>query len=173
MTFRTNKTANINRRKLLVGIGFCFSIGVARIGGTPYLIEFGDTGLNVQQAPISQPYLCKVGAPALRFCEPPPVPMPDEPRAATDRSGEAAHPSTKPNPALPIASIPAAKPAVSVTTEAHSAPPPPDTGQPSIIPDELRPRVRSEEFLPFFQLPTSAPQPPDSIPPSSATYQQK
>ncbi|HEY1763983.1 MAG TPA: hypothetical protein VGF85_03605 [Opitutaceae bacterium] len=172
MDFFTNKPSITDWRKLGCCLGFCFGLGVTRTGGTPYLIEFGDSGLEVRQAPISQPYLCKVGAPSLRFREPPPIPIPDEPKSATEKQADAAHPLSKPSPSPQNALIPAAKPAVSVVTEAHSAPPP-DTGQPSIIPDEMRPRVRSEEFLPFFQLPTSAPQPPNSIPPSSATYQQK
>lgn len=174
MNIRSNRPNSRRLRKAWCCIGFCFGVGVTRMGGTPYLIDFGDAGLEVQHAPISEPYLCRVGSPALRFREPPPLPLPDEPKPASDKPSESAHLLPKLSQPEAIAPTPAAKPAAAEVTEAHSAPPPPpDGGQPSIIPDEIGPRVRTEEFLPFFQLPSSAAQPPDSIPPSSATYQEK
>ena len=171
MNFSTNSPASPRLRKVWCCIGFCFGIGVTRLGGTPYLIDFGDSGLQVEQAPKSEPYLCRVGAPALRFREPPALPLPEEPKPASAKATETAHPSPKQSQPETTASVPAAKPHPAEVTEAHSTPPPsPDTGEPSIIQDEVRPRVRTEEFLPFFQLPSA---PPDSIPPSTATYQQK
>jgi hypothetical protein len=56
-----------------------------------------------------------------------------------------------------------------------------------MIPDDARPTIRAEDFLPYFQIPGSAQQPSDvtllvpaarsapapaAIPPSSATYTQ-
>jgi hypothetical protein len=176
MNFRKNRPIRLRHRKAWCCIGFCFGLGVAQTGGTPYLIEFGENGLQVQQAAVSQPYLCVVGAPSLRFREPPPIPIPDEPKTAASKPTAGAPGSAKASP-VPLATNQTVQPAASVTTEVHSAPvPTPDTGIPSVIPDEVRPRVRSEEFLPFFQPPGPAgtgSQPPESIPPSSATYEQK
>ncbi len=65
--------------------------------------------------------------------------------------------------------------------------PPPRTTPPPILPDDIRPIVRPEDFLPYFQIPGSAKQAgdvtiltpgvpnapaPAPLPPSSATYTQ-
>jgi hypothetical protein len=48
------------------------------------------------------------------------------------------------------------------------------------LPDDTRPKVRAEDFLPFFQFPGTAPAevappppPPASLPLSTATYSQQ
>ena len=72
--------------------------------------------------------------------------------------------------------------------EAHEPPAGPHRPAPApILPDDIRPRIRPDDFLPFFQVPGSASRPGDVIltvpapasagqpaplPPSSATYTQ-
>ncbi len=137
-------------------------------------------------------YLAITGAPSLRFSEP--VPPPD----LTGRPAAGAPPqphleivvadTPQPIPELPLpdlaptvldTSVPSkTATATQVVTEKTLAP---------IIPDETRPRVRAEDFLPFFIFPgtsnlssdvtvivpaaPTAPT-PGTIPPSSASYRQ-
>lgn len=137
--------------------------------------------LTIEQVEPSEPYLAAVGPAPLRFIEPP--------AAASEAAFMAGRPKSasasalpKPAEATPAAgaapALSAPKPAPSASAETHSAgqPPGPDLGQPSIIPDEMRPRVRPEEFLPFFQPPgTTVNLPGGNItpPPSTATYKQE
>ena len=85
-------------------------------------------------------------------------------------------------------SVPPAVKATSESSPAVNPAPEPEKSAPSaILPDEVRPQVRPEDFLPFFQVPGSATQPgdvtlvmpvprsvptPPALPPSSATYTQ-
>jgi hypothetical protein len=142
--------------------------------------------------PESVPYLPALGAPPLRWQ--PPV----APPKAVARPAMPAPPTPVPNVAIPESepSLPALAPPVAATppqedTVAESrtleatapAKPPP----PAILPDDARPPVRAEDFLPYFQPPGfihpagnlnvivpgafTAPA-PGPLPPSSATYTQ-
>lgn len=148
--------------------------------------------------PTPTPYLAVVGAPPLRFAEP--APPPD----LTTRPPAAAPPRPALTPTeetVAAENITAAKsvaegaPATTPPTPlAETAPtaadtplPAPTKVPPAILPDDNRPPVRAEDFLPFFQIPGSsrrasdvmlvAPVPPGAptpapLPPSSATYNQ-
>ena len=141
-------------------------------------------------APEPTPYLTTVGSPGLRFLEadPPPDLVTRPPAAAPPHPAEetaAAKPDVIPfnppetHPAVPVVVAPVAATPANPATEAQ-----PRATAP-ILPDELRPRVRAEDFLPYFQLPASQPGDPNVIvpvprsaaapaplPPSSATYTQ-
>jgi hypothetical protein len=151
---------------------------------------------------VSRPYLAVASAPALRFEErtPPPDLSVRPPAGAPPQPAGA---PGKTEPAGPTPPAPLAQPAVSTPslspTESAAQPeiPPPskDSGaavapsQPakppaSILPDDTRPKVRAEDFLPFFQFPGAPASPGDVIlapappvpgqqPPSSATYRQQ
>lgn len=132
-------------------------------------------------------YLATVGAPALRFEEPAALPAP-------------ALPATTPAEPLSVPPGPAHSPPSAVTPvvpagndEPPNADPKPDKkpaaktkDSPLIIPDDTRPAVHPEDFLPFFQFPAASkegglnvivpvPREPAAgapLPPSSATYTQ-
>lgn len=138
------------------------------------------------------PYLVSVGAPSLRFAEPPPEALqrPNLSPAPIASTSDVIPPESLASSSLPTDSTATsgtpstaiAKPSANNTTgeqPAASHTPPP------IIPDEVRPRVRPEDFLPFFQIPVSQPgdvnvvvpaarsaSAPATIPISSATYTQ-
>ncbi len=145
----------------------------------------------------SLPYLTVVGAPALRFQES--IPPPD----LVTRPAAAAPPVPPLSPTeatVALANAAAVQPPRRATRESDEAPvtdikpdaaaspPPPKTVPKAILPDDTRPSVRPEDFLPYFQLPGSARSanevnvivPPSSltapapapIAPSSATYTQ-
>jgi hypothetical protein len=151
----------------------------------------------------SLPYLIAVGAPMLRFREAPlPPKISQRPVAAAPPLPRSEAPAPEAHAARPDALIarPPAPPAEAVevspvepklpTVEERKPaeppakrPPPP----PAIIPDDTRPSVRPEDFLPFFQIPGPggapagvgvigpAPQAapaPAPLPPSSAVYKQ-
>ena len=127
----------------------------------------------------SVPYLVAMGPKPLRFQDAP-VPPPDlvtRPVAGGPPQPEA--PALIPAPAL----VAAVKPPPAETSPARP-PAPAATSAPSVLPDETRPKVRAEDFLPFFQFPANgdvtvvAPVPPsppasDHPIPSSATYRQQ
>lgn len=145
-----------------------------------------------------KPYLVARGAPPLRFHEPaptaelvvrPPIPGASRP-ADTDTpadenlEGAAASLSTE-STSFPSPS------ALENESETHDpiqseglSSAPTRTPRP-ILPDEMRPQARPEDFLPFFQIPAAhpgdvnvfvpaprAPAAPSSLPLSSATYTQ-
>ena len=139
----------------------------------------------------SSPYLLAVGAPPLRFREAPPPPnlskrppagAPPVPTGEASASAAASHrPDVllAPSPASSAAAGDSNKPAAP-----NSNPQPPPA---VIIPDDTRPNVRPEDFLPFFQIPGSAHAPVGvnviapvpqtapttvTLPVSSATYTQ-
>lgn len=137
----------------------------------------------------SRPYLTVAGAAPLRFEEPSSPPPPDHmlrPAASAPPQPAAPVAPPEPEPTKDSKSNPA-----STSTTPDAAPP--DTAQPTpkekipppaILPDDTRPRVRAEDFLPFFQFPGSATNPndvtlaptppaPGRQPPSSATYRQQ
>ncbi len=149
-----------------------------------------------------QPYLVALGAPPLRFDEltPPPDLVTRPPAGAPPQPVEVADvanplTNTTAAPAVPTADVmappvaasnvpvvpgPVVEPAA-VDSEPAVAP---TRTPPPIIPDELRPQARPEDFLPFFQIPSPAgdatvivpvPRAPATaapLPPSSATYTQ-
>jgi hypothetical protein len=146
---------------------------------------------NRPMSPKPASYLSVVGAPPLRFQEATPPPdlttrppaaappqpalTPTENSVAADNAAATRSISTGPAPA-----VPELKPAPKEAAPASKTPP-------AILPDDARPTVRPEDFLPYFQIPGSAkhagdvtlltPMPstapaPAAIPPSSATYTQ-
>jgi hypothetical protein len=148
----------------------------------------------------STPYLVALGAAPLRFQEEAPLPnfskrlpveaspSPSDAVSDSDQSRLGSN-STATTPDRPDVILPAQPPASernggTAPFRANNPPPPP----PSIIPDDTRPAVRPEDFLPFFQLPGFGPRssgvrvilpvpmnaPSATTPPpvSSATYNQ-
>lgn len=167
-------------------------------------------GPNLRNAePI--PYLPLVGAPPLRFQEAAPPPdLVTRPAAAapptpalslTETSvalanaaaahsttvapgGDPAHPSP-PSPPPPPATEPLAPETQQTPAEIEAEAP--EKAPAPILPDNARPAIRPEDFLPYFQIPGSARNPSDvtllvpsvpsapapaPLPPSSATYTQ-
>lgn len=117
-------------------------------------------------------YLPLVGAPALRFAEEI-TPAPTGPRPDSIAPLKAAAVMTGPD-------IVRGKPAASASTssvaraESKADPAPAERSAPlSILPDENRPQVRPEDFLPYFQIPGAVPRlinEPAPLPKSTATY---
>lgn len=141
------------------------------------------------------PYLASVGAPSLRFAEAPPPPeaiqrplLTPAPIAATSDviTPESLSSSTLPPPdSASTNNLPPTATTRPGATSANGEQTPAAHTPPPIIPDEVRPRVRPEDFLPFFQIPVSQPgdvnvvvpaarsaSAPAAIPTSSATYTQ-
>lgn len=137
---------------------------------------------------IQLPYLPVCGAPPLRFERPapppdvatdppaaaPPIPSLDPTETLVATANSAAMQPVEPAPA------PAAVAEPDATEPAKTAPRP-------ILPDDTRPAVRAEDFLPFFRVPGAgrnpagasivvpgvpAAPPGPANPPSSATYTQ-
>lgn len=143
---------------------------------------------------VSRPYLQVASAPPLRFTElapppdltsHPPAGAPPQPAAVSLKetiTETKTEPPSTPAPTVPaIATIP-----VPASLGGHETPvPESDTSKEktappaAILPDDTRPKVKAEDFLPFFQFPSnsasdalSAPA-PGRQPPSSATYRQQ
>lgn len=134
----------------------------------PYLTVLGSSPLRIQEA-IPQPDLSArppAGAPPQPTADAPESPVAILPREEAQTPSEQTTqliPTGTDNPPVPAPEEKPLKPAR------------------SILPDDTRPRVRAEDFLPFFQPPganqnpndvTVAPTPPSPgiQPPSSATY---
>jgi hypothetical protein len=143
-----------------------------------------------------KPYLVALGSPTLRFQEPAPPadlairpPKPGSPRltvadtAAEDPATTIATTTEQPS-SLPVDSAALDSLSVSDPAVAEGSSTPAKTPRP-ILPDEMRPQARAEDFLPFFQIPAAesgdvsvfvpvprAPAAPASLPLSSATYTQ-
>ena len=144
---------------------------------------------NPVRTPVAEgsvPYLLALGPPPLRFQEyvPPPEVSPRLPAGGptTSASPATSHTSDVILPASDTDPTPAAK---NEPKDNPAAPKKP--GPAAIIPDDTRPQVRPEDFLPFFQIPGSGRGPvevnvlapiPSGVPspaplqPSSATYTQ-
>ncbi len=138
-----------------------------------------------ESEPSPQPYLPVLGSPALRFQLAPPPPdlttrpsagAPPVPALTPTETAVAQANVAAANSATPVA------PAASEPTSSHAQPAAvgatPTPAQPAvpakpsaapIIPDDVRPSVRPEDFLPYFQIPGTAAPP---LPPSTATYTQ-
>lgn len=142
------------------------------------------------------PYLPVTGAPSLRFqaaalpLHPAPAaPAPVAPPSAA--TGEDFTPATGLDPTPDPLALPDAPPAAT-GVPANSGSAPASAAEPAktpapILPDDSRPTIRPEDFLPYFQIPGSArtpaevnvivpapkaPPAPGQLPPSSATYTQ-
>jgi hypothetical protein len=143
------------------------------------------------------PYLVALGAPPLRFLEPapppdlvsrPPAAAPPHPSDTDEVASPSAEPvaQTAPPPSPLSLPTPVSAPADSApASEAEASVPAPTRTPQPILPDEIRPQARPEDFLPFFQIPSTQPGDPSVIvpvprasvpttplPPSSATYTQ-
>ena len=136
----------------------------------------------------SRPYLKITGALALRFsvAQPTPADLP----VRTAASAPSLTVSSAPETPSPVAHNPPAsdssldvKPREPVTTQSE---PVTENPPPAILPDDTRPATHPEDFLPYFQFPSSngdltiivpatatRPSAPGQLPPSSATYQQR
>jgi hypothetical protein len=136
-----------------------------------------------------EPYLAVIGAPGLRFREPEPEPALPPVAVGPPVPGLNAAEAAVAVANVSALRVPATEEAgpVRVTAPPHE-PAPKETAKsvpPAILPDDTRPRVRAEDFLPFFQIPGTiqtgeAPVVPGArgapgpapLPPSAATYTQ-
>jgi len=141
----------------------------------------------VQDRERTAPYLPVIGAPLLRFQEATPPPdlvtrpasaAPPMPALTPTESSVALANAAATRSAMLSSRAP--EPAPAAKPEAKDAPAEPAKATPpAIIPDDVRPPVHPEDFLPYFQIPGSTRQPgdmtptapaPGPLPPSSATY---
>lgn len=143
-----------------------------------------------------RPYLAVLGPPPLRFADaiPPPdlsvrpaVGAPPVPTAET--AGAPATVPTETSAETPgSAALPTQAPDASAPESTAPLPSSPETGRTPvpILVDDTRPRVKTEDFLPFFVFPAQggapqvvvpasavAPSPGTTLPASSATYRQQ
>lgn len=159
------------------------------------------SGTRAEEMPVQEPagYLASLGAPPLRFAEA--LPPPDvKPRHVVGASPQPALSMPESSVALANAAAaqsaaihatvavppPEPKPETEAPSEPAAAPAPEKPAPSAILPDEMRPQVRPEDFLPYFQIPGSkqgsvtivapvppSPPSPSTMPASSATYIQK
>jgi hypothetical protein len=157
--------------------------------------------LSIPQS-ISQPYLATFGAPALRFQEASPLPLPSAKAiaggppvaAATPEAAEvslANDQAAASTPPMPFQRPGTTETSPDSTTTATEPTETPAARQPAkalpILPDDTRAKVQSRDFLPLFRFPGGSssvedvtviapgipvPPAPNSLPPSSATYRQ-
>lgn len=163
----------------------------------PALPHHRASGLGVAgQGSDSLPYLAFVGAPPLRFQKAvlppevltrpaagaPPIPPLTPTEVSVAEANAAAARSATAGPLSPEQTAAAAK------ADGKPAPAPAKPVPKAILPDDTRPAVRPEDFLPYFQIPgagksanevnvimpAGAPSAPTAapLPPSSATYTQ-
>jgi len=190
MNFRANKPYMVCLRK--VWYYCCFGFVPALAGKTieRYYADMGKGAapIELEQLGPSHPYLKVIGSPPLRFEEPPlplgpteqtPVAPPPNPATVPRPAAARSAGAPPPPPAKPSAPGGPKPDSASGDTVTSAGPASHDQALPSIIPDEMRPRVRPEEFLPFFQMPGSgqgdapSPEAPPTLPPSSATYRKE
>lgn len=176
MNFRVNKPWLAQLRRMFVHclLGFIPAMLVKLSERSADAAEKSLIHATKIEAPA--PYLAVVGSPPLRFQAPPVIAMPDPTERKLKTSSEGSPPPVDSSLASssPASSSGASKAAPTADKNAK----PPEGSEPSIIKDELRPQVRPEQFLPFFQLPGpgSLPITPDvqpPLPPSTATYRQE
>jgi hypothetical protein len=143
----------------------------------------------------SRPYLAVLGVTPLRVADA--VPPPDlssrpgraaPPKPGAEEAADVTPAIAKQEPTAPavpdLALAPASEP---VRAPAETTPAAPKTPPPILV-DDVRPRVKPEDFLPFFIFPGSGgqgdpnvtvpmalptPPTPGTLPPSSATYRQQ
>lgn len=125
---------------------------------------------------VLRPYLRHIAVLPLRFQEPPPPPDPAIAPPAATPAAAPAKPENMTPPAAPAA--PETEPAPAPAQVTPKPTPVPATPPPPILPDDLQPRVRLEDFLPFFESPGPTAEPPRAPapaaqPPSSVTYRQQ
>lgn len=143
------------------------------------------------QEPV--PYLVAIGAPPLRFQRPAPPPdlvthpaaggPPVPPLTPTESTVAQANAAAAQSAAI----RPATDPATAEAKPKEAPPPPKPAPARTILPDDTRPAIKPEDFLPFFQIPGTAKAPGEvnviapatltapattPMPPSSATYTQ-
>lgn len=138
---------------------------------------------------MSRPYLSAIGSPALRFGEaiPPPdltVRPPAGPPPQLSEEHSAVTPEVTKQDVTVTAPPPGAAVEIGTPDPSRSAP---AKIPAAILPDDTRPKVRAEDFLPFFQFPGNTPANGDvtvvapvptaptaaPLPASSATYRQQ
>jgi hypothetical protein len=140
-------------------------------------------GRSVQVASqASVAYLATVGPAPFRFAQPPPEP--EERPTPPAKIEPAVTQPVAPSPAVSPAPQSAAEPAPQATAEESAS----GTKPVSILPDDTPRNIRAEDVLPFFELAqdpakganttvvvpfTPAAPAAATLPPSSATYQQK
>ncbi len=179
----THPHSRSDRQGGLRGCGLCLAIFL--IPGTALCASSLHSELKSEGH--SRPYLAVVGSPDLRFRDAL-VPQPD--LSTHPPAGAPPHPMAK---AVAVASRDDLRQAEAPTVAAAPppAPGPRQAGVPegtpvpaAILPDETRPKVRPEDFLPYFQFPGSrenpedvsnvpAPPEPGRQPLSTATYRQQ
>jgi hypothetical protein len=151
-------------------------VGDVRAGGPT---RFGPPRSNRDRIECDG-YLPSIGGPGLRFRDPEPATERPVARVSADAPPvPATEVATLPS-RLPVAAPKGAAPGLRPTPGPASRPPPAP-----ILPDDLRPQVRPEDFLPYFQIPGGSPgsdpvgvplpssaSPPAALPPSSASFQQ-
>lgn len=153
-------------------------------------------GYNVRHfgSADSQPYLPLVGAPGLRFLEviPPPIAaVPPPSGGGSERKGAEVNADVVKKPALgtnlatPVNSAVVAPKRDVILPEKPSASAIEENRPAAILPDDAEPKVKPEDFLPFFEFPGSgketgrdasgvpAAPAPGALPPSSATYKEQ
>ena len=149
---------------------------------------------GTSEAGSSRPYLAVIGPPSLRFKEAI-VPQPDlgtrpaaggPPRPATEHS-EAAPAADRPGSRAQSADSRLGTPTAPAAPQSQPKAGSPEDSAPAgapILPDDSRPKVRPEDFLPYFQFPGAGANPedvasppvpmkPGQQPPSTATYRQQ
>ncbi|HVU15785.1 MAG TPA: hypothetical protein VHD32_02585 [Candidatus Didemnitutus sp.] len=157
-------------------------------------LAFAALPFSVRAARESRPYLTVVMAAPLRFAEPPPPPAAPAPKSIDSAAVPTGVPTPAGNPANPAPVAVAAgdnpTPEIQPAAASHDAAKPPapadkaNNPPPAILPDEARPKVHAEDFLPYFQFPGAGPNPndvivaptppePGKLPPSSASYRQQ
>jgi hypothetical protein len=155
------------------------------------------------QAGLTQqnPYLVALGAPPLRFQDPVPAtdlairpPKPGAPKliisdhtsTATEAAGDVSFADVSHTPRTPPTPETRHETTDTLSSETADNPSKPARTPLPILPDEVRPQARPEDFLPFFQIPAPqsgdvnvivpVPRSPGStataLPASSATYTQ-
>ena len=116
------------------------------------------------RTPLPLPYLVATGPPTLRFQA---LEVPPEPVLRPVANGPPVPGLTAEETVVAVANTEAVQmPRNTGPPKSVSAAAPPSKPAPrAILPDDTRPAIRAEEFLPYFQV-------PGSLPPSSATYTQ-
>jgi len=181
-------------------VDLCRTLHVAALLLLPTMAQTHSHATGRSGGRDSTPYLLAVGHSPLRFREeePPPVSARRPPAGAPPAPDDGANAtSADPGKSSDVILAPAlaataavSSPSPGLTADAGRPDVPPANqppAPPAIIPDDTRPVVRPEDFLPFFQLPGStgsaggftviAPVPasapaPAALPPSSASFTQ-